>query len=684
MEVQLTGILPLAVPRSATESIETTRNEVTPRNAEGARATCVCAASQFATSPPACFFSPGTIKEPAWHRRARSQRRTSRCFLRSLLVRRIGKGLRFRLLAHLARLQSHHSWCWTEIPQPIREIVKNMTWFCRPCGAQNAQHLTHCKSCKKPWEEVWAPPRRRSKSAWNRRTKEKKESKDKSAPREKEKGPSMTADLFPDDLPWVTTTPQSRVQARQVKVSEGLTENLPLVPPAPPVIAPPVAPVAKTDSPLTEQEQKKMESLQSLKSIGVELPDNLLALLQDLEKRAKGGMQVTLSHSQINKLHKLRAQIATLTKKVQDLDTRWSSFMHTIMTRARDHGQQYQMCRAELLHSLANRQQEMKDLKQTISQASLQLTHQPEDTATQVPEMNPELMSQMEELQRLHALGQNAVILDDDNEADELDQQMEEEEEEELLEEVDPESVDATQLKPSPHTTFRVSPSPNRLTMSAFDQLDEFFAAPQPWTVLPSTKSASSAISAPSMSVRQGYPDNWLEWDPNISASPPPSLQCSSNGQWDAHEIESSDPDLWADAASQSILSCDHFLAGLQILTTCLRQHGQACLKNQAAEIPPSSKHVQFCPVVELHLWDGCRQAQAHVHAQHSYSQFRTLWHIDGQVCSNRKAIETVRNWQSYDRCPVSWGPILPRPQDLCLPCISRGPDMWQRRRDPL
>eukprot|EP00438_Fugacium_kawagutii_P032045 Skav217861 [mRNA] locus=scaffold5889:125136:126458:+ [translate_table: standard] len=382
-----------------------------------------------------------------------------------LLVRRIGKGLRTRLLAHLARLQSHHSWCWTEVPHP-REIVKNMTWFCRPCGAQNAQHLTYCKSCKKPWEEVWAPSRRRSKSAWGRRAKEKKETKDKSASKEKEKGPSMTAELFADDLPWVTTTPQSRVQARQVKVSEGLAETLPLVPPPPPVIAPPVASVAKTDSPLTEQEQKKLESLQNLKNTGVELPDNLLALLQDLEKRAKGGMQVTLSHSQINKLHKLRTQIATLTKKAQDLDTRWSSFMHTIMTRVRDHGQQYQACRTELLHSLAVRQQEMKELKQTISQASLHLAHQPEELTTPLPEGNQELMSQMEELQRLHALGQNAVILDDDNEAEELDQQMEEEEEEELVEEIDPESVEAAPSKPGPHTTFRGSPSPTRVANS--------------------------------------------------------------------------------------------------------------------------------------------------------------------------------------------------------------------------
>lgn len=280
----------------------------------------------------------------------------------------------------------------------------------------------------------------------------------------------MSVDPFQDlETPWVTSTPQSRLQPRQVRTVNGAvegTETLPLVPPPPPVVDPPAASVASTPtSTLTDEEKKQLASLRELKTTGIVLTENLQTLYNELDRKEKAMVQTTISHSQLNKLSKLRTQSATLSKKIAELDVQWGSFMRTIMNRVREHGQQYQTCRADLLASLTTKQEELQELKLTITKASENLTLQ-----TDVPNVanSPvDVLKAMEELKKFQEFPRNKPIslLDDDHEEDLEDMEVEEdEEEEELVAEppMEPEPVEIETTKLSPHTQYRVSPSPGR------------------------------------------------------------------------------------------------------------------------------------------------------------------------------------------------------------------------------
>lgn len=331
-----------------------------------------------------------------------------------------------------------------------------MTWYCRPCGKNNPPSTSKCKGCHRPWEEVWeAPKRRRSASAWRSgKDSEKKEKKEKDK-KDKESGKAMTSEIqFPDDLPWVASTPQTRNQIRQVK-EVGSTE-LPLVPPPPPLVCPPIAPAGKAAAQLSDVDQKKLENLRGLKAAGMVLPESMEALYQDLEKQSKDSTPVTISHSQINRLNKLRSQISTISTRIMEMDKRWASFMQTILLRVREHGQQYQQCRADLLVSLQTKQEELKGLKESISLASQSLTlQQTEEPVMLHTEQDfQETMQELNQFQQLAAQAPCHLIEDDDMSQDLEVAPTQEESEEELIE---------SALKPSPHTTFRGAPSPNRV-----------------------------------------------------------------------------------------------------------------------------------------------------------------------------------------------------------------------------
>eukprot|EP00438_Fugacium_kawagutii_P029818 Skav204194 [mRNA] locus=scaffold3772:102509:114151:- [translate_table: standard] len=653
-------------------------------------AECSSAASQFASASPWLAALFVAIKEPAWHRRQRSLRQTSRRFLRSVIGQRIGPGRRARIHTHLARLRSHHSWCWDEIPRLIQRQAAVMTWYCRPCGVQNPQNLLQCRACKKSWEAVWEPPRRkRSKSAWARQNKdkEKKEKKEKHVSKASESTPKQPAvdPLLADDLPWVVSTPHSRIAQRQVRPAEAPGDTLPLVPPPPPVVEPPVASstVAQPTSTLSEEERKQLTSLRNLQETGMSIPDSLMALLQELEKKEKQEVPSTISHSQVNKLHKLRTQAAALSKKIADLDVRWGSFIAALLQRARDHGQQYQQCRADLLTNLMNRQQELRALKQSMVQASQNLALPSEEQSTPMP--GPAINEAMEELQR-YALMANAPVtqlIDDDNDDMGDDIMDEEEEEEELVEELPEGETAPRPIKPSPHSTYRASPSPNRVTEPDESQALGSFVR---------HSSRPQALSQP-LSVRSICLVDRLTGFPDQHAAVEPDLR-SSCGQWD--EL-SSDEDLGddygTDAAFRSLMMGCHFEAQLQIAQNeLLRQQPlpTSCLRSVTSAVGKDTKNgvrVRFSQTLEVHLWDSCHSESALLHEHHRPTQLRDLWHLDGQVCSGKRALHIVRQWNHALCCPIRWGPIHNGYVDLSGLCVGsdrkRAQDQWWQEMRP-
>lgn len=265
----------------------------------------------------------------------------------------------------------------------------------------------------------------------------------------------MIADpVFSDTLPWVTSTPSSRSNPRLV--TEASQAELPLLPPPAPVVPPPGPPNA-AEVTMSSEETKRLACLKNLRDLGVDLPESLQQLAMSLEEKAKANTVTTISHSQITRLSRLRTQVSTISNKISAMDQQWSSFLNTVLNRVREHSEQYQACRADLIASLTAKSEELKAVKQSISQASRDLTlPEFEDLP---PVDAPEFASMMQELLHFHApVPPHVELLDDDNdeEVEEVDDAgMEEPEEEEKNANV--------RLRPTPHTSFRASPSPMRV-----------------------------------------------------------------------------------------------------------------------------------------------------------------------------------------------------------------------------
>lgn len=339
-----------------------------------------------------------------------------------------------------------------------------MTWFCRPCGKNNPPHLTTCRTCHKAWEQVWEPPkRRRSLSRWKqgRETQPPKEKKDKKVKKDKEDKPVDPVDpVFRNDLPWIISTPSSRSNPRLVTESSGAA--LPQVPPPAPVEAPPVLPPKGTaTATLTSEETKQLAHLKGLVDLKCELPESMMAVYLALEEKSKAATTSTISHSQLNRLHKLRSQIDALATKVTAMDQQWASFLNTIMVRVRDHSAQYQQSRADLIANLVAKQNELKELKGMITKASASIA-QAEAPVPDLahPESAQQVMLELQQHQQM-AQAQPVHLVDDDRSDSDMGEPHEMEDQEEEPNEED--ELVADRPKPSPHTTYRGSPSPHRV-----------------------------------------------------------------------------------------------------------------------------------------------------------------------------------------------------------------------------
>eukprot|EP00438_Fugacium_kawagutii_P004996 Skav215293 [mRNA] locus=scaffold2522:227637:228764:- [translate_table: standard] len=350
-----------------------------------------------------------------------------------------------------------------------------MTWFCRSCSANNRPQQEHCKSCRSHWSEVWRPSRRqRSQSQKDKhgkkaqQPKEPKGNKDRDKPPPKSGGTKEALEaMFPESLPWVPTTPQARNVPRRVETADMQGNSNPVqlgLPPQPTLDPPPQPPVRPNKGTLSVDEQKMLESLRGLQQLKVELTPDMIQKLEELESQISQE-KPALSHAQVNKLHKLKNQLQSSAKRIQALDTEWGQFIQVIMDRVFQHAQCYQQRRTQLLDAHALRQLELRQVKQSITQASLHMAQH------EVEEDIPDAVDFAAQLQELQRLGQvqtpHVQFLDDDND---------EEEDDDVMEELEPEELDGQEsvelaetpkpgkkAQPTPHTTFRNAPSPTKV-----------------------------------------------------------------------------------------------------------------------------------------------------------------------------------------------------------------------------
>jgi len=297
------------------------------------------------------------------------------------------------------------------------------------------------------------PPRRRRSKSTKRAPKDQPSGSTKTP---KQEG-SVLDKVFGDKPPWVSSTPQTRVNQRTVQEEhQEMDQALPLPPPAP-VVPPPSSQAADKPVALTDDEVKQLGHLRALKGMNMPLSEQLVAIYEELERKEQLDQPAQISHSQLNRFNKLNTQISAVGAKVRQLDEEWTQFLQNIVERTQNHALQYQQCRKELIVSLKTKQQELRQLKSSISQASMTMVAQKE--VLELPEDQSELQASMEVLQRLayHANLQQVQFVEDDPSDDD---------EPELMETQPVPAEDeksSVQTKLTPHTRYKGQQSPTKV-----------------------------------------------------------------------------------------------------------------------------------------------------------------------------------------------------------------------------
>ena len=172
--------------------------------------------------------------------------------------------------------------------------------------------------------------------------------------------------------------------------------DVPLGMPPQPILPP--APSVEEPMGLTAEEEKMLQHLRGLQAMDMELTESMAKRLEELAMReAKVQSNKTLTHGHLNKLNKLKTQVATAAQKVKDLDGEWMAFVNTTITKVRHHGEMYQNCRADLMEHYNAKLQELAVVKQEMKMASQSLLG-PQWTEPIIPEA-PDLEQQFAMLQ---------------------------------------------------------------------------------------------------------------------------------------------------------------------------------------------------------------------------------------------------------------------------------------------
>lgn len=254
--------------------------------------------------------------------------------------------------------------------------------------------------------------------------------------------------VFPNKAPWITSTPSRATSIRTDAMQGQLDQEATLKQSFSPI--PP--PTATTSDQMTPEELKKLEYLQGLHTMGIELTQQMMTQLESLQaKDQKMAAAKVLSHGHLNRYNKLKSQAESSAKRIVDLDSEWIKFMAKTMDKIRMHASMYQTCRADLLEAHNQKLAELHTVKQEVSVASQSLVGQVVDEYN-IPEASS-VEAQMQEMQELMQAEGKVVDLPDQIDLTN-DFSMEEQEETE-------DQVETVQKKGSPKLRpFRSATSP--------------------------------------------------------------------------------------------------------------------------------------------------------------------------------------------------------------------------------
>ena len=254
--------------------------------------------------------------------------------------------------------------------------------------------------------------------------------------------------VFPDKLPWISSTPATRANNRKVEV--GISMEKPLGMPPQPILPP--APSVEAPVGLTAEEERMLQHLKGIQSMDMELTESMARKLEELSMReAKVQSNKTLTHGHLNKLNKLKSQVATAAQKIKDLDGEWTAFVNNTINKVRHHGEMFQNCRADLMETYNAKIQELAAVKQETTKASQSMLGS-QWTEPIIPEA-PDLEQHFTMLQETLQVEGHAGQID-------LTEEMEDEE---LLEEEGHDKDSHGKLIPKAMRPFRGSSSPTKV-----------------------------------------------------------------------------------------------------------------------------------------------------------------------------------------------------------------------------
>lgn len=290
--------------------------------------------------------------ESTWHRKKRRDRSKARTTLKKYHTLPSAPGARHRAKWAIGVLRHHHTWNADEYKSWIRNLAYTMDWQCSKCHIKVAIQKETCPKCKEHWSKVWKKNRSRPRSQSNK-------SKGVDRP-EEAKDPATELALFANKVPWVATTPRTRMaqvaespqKAEALAIGEQKEEDVSVAPPS-------MMPASE------RQDSQMLTHLKSLKSMMGSLPEELEQKLQALEAVAP-----KLNHGHLNRMSKVQKQIATTQEKLQKLDAEWNSFVAQVEERFQKHKALFLETRAQLLQTKKQKIAELEQIKEDIARAS--------------------------------------------------------------------------------------------------------------------------------------------------------------------------------------------------------------------------------------------------------------------------------------------------------------------------
>lgn len=351
--------------------------------------------------------------EPAWHRNLRKRRQRARAFIAEFRWSPLVRASKQKLRRAIGVLGRHHTYNFLELPASIQSY-SDMTWYCQTCKINNGPQYTYCKQCQAHWSEVWHASKRRSRSKSQRRQQQRAVAKETTDQKE-------TMAVFPDKVPWVVSTPMSRINSKtganmsgQGKDAEGPQSTVSTS-----------AETLETSVVLTDDEARVLQSLRSLQSTNMELTEAMGKQLEVLSaKEMRASNSKALTHGHLNRLHRLKNQVSTSAQKIVDLDKEWKAFTARTMSKVKEHALLYQQCRADLMEVHNQKRSELMAVKEELSTASQSLIGQAQ-MAVEVPD-TPDIAEAMQSFQDV--ISEEGTVgaidlteMDEDDEPIELD-----------------------------------------------------------------------------------------------------------------------------------------------------------------------------------------------------------------------------------------------------------------------